>query len=103
MNTPQKVRCIALDAKNGLYQFNKEGEPRLFMTAKEWNNLQVGDKVTAYNGPYAQHGKVDQKWKDAKGMRWVRYSWITKGRENWGQKRYLSLDLGHKPPRYSLY
>jgi len=67
------------------------------MTAKEWDNLKKGDKVVAYNGPYTQNGAVDKKWKDVKGMRWVKYHWFRNGVfQNWAAKRYLSVHLGKR-------
>ena len=62
------------------------------MTAKEWDVLQKGDNILAFNGPYTQCGIVDKKWKDGKGMRWVQYHWFLRGVfQNWASKRYTSL------------
>ncbi len=64
------------------------------MTVKEWNNLKQGDRVLAKNGIYVQHGIVNEKWQDSKGMRWVKYHWFTNGVfQNWASKRYMSLGL----------
>ncbi len=64
------------------------------MTAKEWDNLKIGDKVIAFNGPYTQHGIVDTKWKESKGMRWVRFHWfLHEVFQGWTSKRYLSVHL----------
>lgn len=64
------------------------------MKAQEWDELKKGDKVLAKNGPYVQHGIVDQKWKDGKGMRWIKFHWFRDGMfRNWANKRYLSVEL----------
>lgn len=64
------------------------------MTTKEWGSLKGGDKVLVYNGPYTQHGIVDKKWRDEKGMRWVQYHWFLRGVfQSWASKRYLSVYL----------
>ena len=65
------------------------------MTASEWEGLKKGDMVLARNGPYEQHGTVEKKWKDGKGMRWVQYHWFRRGNHhvNWASKRYLSLEV----------
>jgi len=66
------------------------------MTAKEWDNLKKGDKVMTFNGSYTQNGIVDDKWRDAKGMRWVKYHWFLRGVfQNWGSKRYISVHLSN--------
>lgn len=65
------------------------------MNTNDWDNLRKGDKIIAYNGVYTQHGVVAEKWRDKKGMRWVKYFWFRNGVfQNWASKRYLSVHLG---------
>lgn len=64
------------------------------MTAQEFDNLKLGQRVTAFNGPYTQHGIVDGKGRDAKGMRWVDYHWTdSKGQKKHASKRYVSVEV----------
>ena len=66
------------------------------MLAKEADNLKVGDSVLTKNGVYTQKGTVQSVEKDHRGVRWIAYSWITKGKKLHGLKRHNSVYLPTK-------
>jgi len=66
------------------------------MKAKEFDKLQIGDRVLTFNGGYTQNGVVTRKEVDLKGMRWVGFRWIAPNKQiRFGIKRYVSVHLSH--------
>lgn len=63
------------------------------MLAKEADQLKKGDRVLAHNGPYTQDAIVIRVRTDHRGIRWIWYKWITKGKEFDAEKRHNSVYL----------